>query len=39
MNFAGKGRYGVDFECSSELVSDALYQEVYGHVRDSYEDD
>lgn len=38
-NFAGKGRYGEDFECSSELVSDALYQEVYGRAREHYEDD
>lgn len=38
-NFAGKGRYGVDFECSSELVSDALYEEVYGRARECYEDD
>ena len=37
--FAGKGRYGVDFECRSELVSDALYEEVYGKKREHYEDE
>lgn len=37
--FAGKGRYGVDFECCRELVSDALYEEVYGRAREHYEDE
>ncbi len=37
--FAGKGRYGVDFECCIELVSDALYEEVYGRAREYYEDE
>ena len=37
--FAGKGRYGVDFECSQELVSDELYKAVYGRDRERYEDD
>lgn len=37
-NFAGKGRYGEDFECCKEMVSDELYEEVYGHPREREED-
>ena len=37
-NFAGKGQFGVDFECCQELVSNELYAAVYGEPREHYED-
>lgn len=36
--FAGKGRIGFGFECCQEMVSDELYQEVYGHPREHDEE-